>query len=415
MAPTHRRGSLGTFGFAMSDVGEPCAGDRGSWRERATSWARGLAWRRDLVLPAVLLIVQLAGAAATAGHWHHRRLTNLDPADWFLLVVGPLALVARRRHPVLVLWVAFAATLTPSGSWFAYLSLIVAFVVAATGGHRLAAWLVIVVGYVSSLWISPLVYGNPTASATGALLLAAWLVVLVIAAEAVRMRNERAAERQAARQIDQRRRASEERLRMARDLHDVIGHNISLINVQAGVGLDLIESRPEQARAALAAIKTVSKEALDELRSMLDALRQDGDEAPRSPAPGLARVPELVELTRAAGLTIEVTTIGERRPLSTATDLAAYRIIQESLTNVARHAGPVAVSVRVAYGDDSLLVEVADNGRPRSTDNKAGPGSGSGIAGMRERATTLGGTFSAGYRPDGGFAVTAHLPIGVPS
>jgi signal transduction histidine kinase len=404
----------------MSDPGGPAAVDRGSRSGRVRSWLQTLSWRRDLALPAVLLVVQLAGSAATAGQLHHHwagidHWAHVGVVGWLLLAVGPLALVVRRRHPVAVLWVAFAATLAPSGARFAYLSLIVAFFVAATSGHRRVAWAVIVVGYVSSLWIAPLAYGNPAASRAGALLLAAWLAVLVIAAEAVRMRRERAAETHAARQLEQRRRASEERLRMARDLHDVIGHNISLISVQAGVGLDLMESQPEQAHAALSAIKTVSKEALDELRAMLGALRQDGDEAPRSPVPGLARLPELVELTRAAGLSIEVETIGEPRPLPTATDLAAYRIIQESLTNVARHAGPAGVSVRVSYGDDSLIVEVADDGRGPSTSGTAGSGSGSGIAGMRERATTLGGTFSAGFRPEGGFAVSARLPIGEPS
>jgi signal transduction histidine kinase len=399
----------------MSDPGEPRAADRSStadrssWPERAASSLRTLSWRGDLLLPVVLLVVQLAATAALAGHVHHQ--AQPGAADWALLVVGPLALVARRRQPVAVLWVVFAATFASSAARFAYLSLVVAFFVAATSGHRRAAWMAIVLGYVSSLWLVPLAYGDPAATLTGALLLAAWLAVLVIAAEAVRLRGERAAERQVARQLDRRRRVSEERLAMARDLHDVIGHNISLINVQAAVGLDLMPTQPDQAAAALTAIKAASKEALDELRAMLGALRQDGDEAPRSPAPALDRLSELVELTRAAGLRVEVETIGERRLLPRATDLAAYRIIQESLTNVARHAWPATVSLRVTYGDDSLLVEVADNGRTAVTNGTGGPGSGTGIAGMRERATALGGTFSAGFRAGGGFAVMARLPV----
>ena len=155
------------------------------------------------------------------------------------------------------------------------------------------------------------------------------------------MRREHVVEARVARQADVRHRASEERIRMARDLHDVIGHNISLINVQAGVGLDLMDSQPDQARAALAAIKTVSKEAIEELRTMLNTLRQDDEDAPRAPAPGLDRLPELVDLTRAAGLAVTMQISGRPVAVPTAVDLAGYRIVQESLTNVARHAGPV--------------------------------------------------------------------------
>src|ERR1700728_1786160 len=378
-----------------------------------SGWLEGLDWRRDLALPAVLLVVQLAGAAATVAG-HHSPTRHLGPADWVLLVVGPLALVFRRRWPVAVLWVAFAATLTPSGAWSANLSLIVAFVLAATSGHRRAAWVVIVVGYISSVWLAPLAYGNPVGSLTFALALAGWLAVLVIAAEVVRLRRERTIETRATRALEARRQASEERLQMARDLHDVIGHNISLINVQAGVGLDLMDTHPEQARAALAAIKSVSKDALDELRTMLGALRQGDEDAPRAPAPGLDRVDELVELTRAAGIPVTVQTVGEARPLPAAVDLAAYRIVQESLTNVARHAGQATATVRLTHGPDRLDVEIRDDGHVPAT-NGSFQGSGSGIAGMRQRADALGGRLEAGPCPGGGFVVTAHLPLGGPS
>jgi signal transduction histidine kinase len=230
--------------------------------------------RSQLRLPAALLILQLAGAIATSAH-AHGRTGHLGVVDWLLVVLGPLALVFRRRHPVIVLWVAFAATLTPSGSWVCNLSLIAAFFGAALSGHRRAAWTVILVGYICSVWLAPLVYGNPTASVEFVLLLFGWLVVLMISAEVVRLRAERAAQTQAARHLDQRNQASAERLRMASDLHDVIGHTISLINVQAGVGLDLVDTQPEQARIALAAIKDVSKDALSELRTVLDTLRED--------------------------------------------------------------------------------------------------------------------------------------------
>jgi signal transduction histidine kinase len=195
---------------------------------------------------------------------------------------------------------------------------------------------------------------------------------------------------------------------MARDLHDVIGHTISLINVQAGVGLDLIDTQPDQARAALAAIKDVSKDALGELRRMLDALRDNGEGAPRAPTPGLGRLPELLELTRIAGIAVSTDTAGVRRPLPAAVDLAAYRIIQESLTNVARHSEATSVSIRLNYQPDSLEIEVSDNGSARRTGASASDGSG--IRGMRERAIALGGTLEAGVLAKGGFMVTARLP-----
>jgi len=367
--------------------------------------------RRDLALPLVLLAVQLTGAATSERFWHlFSPPHHLGPVDWVLLAVGPVALVARRRHPVLVLWVTLAGTLAPSGTGLTHLSFLVAFFVAATAGELHAALLALALTFAWTIWLAPLAYGYRIPPLNDALLLAGWLVALAIAAEATRIRAERAAATRASRQLDQRRHQSEERLRIARDLHDVIGHNISLINVQASMGLDLMDSQPEQARAALSAIKSASKEALVELRTMLTPLRGDDDVAPRSPAPGLDRLPELIELTRAAGLTVEVEVIGTAPPLPAAVELAAYRIIQESLTNVARHAGRVRVTVRVTYEDANVHVEIDDDGTAPS-DGPAAIGTGSGIAGMRERATALGGYLSAGFRPDGGFRVSARLPV----
>ncbi len=331
--------------------------------------------------------------------------------DWVLLAVGPVALVARRRYPVPVLLVCFAATLPSSSSGVANVSFVVAFFVAATAGMRYSAWLILAFAHVWVIWLAPLVYGYTIPPANDALLLAGWTVALAIAAEATRIRAERAAATRVSRQIDQRRHQSEERLRVARDLHDVIGHNISLINVQASMGLDLMDSQPEQARAALTAIKSASREALEELRTMLTTLRQDDGAAPRSPAPGLDQLPELIDLTRAAGLSVDVEVAGKAPPLPAAVQLAAYRIIQESLTNVARHAGRAGVTVRVTYGDSGVYVEIDDDGPPPSG-GAASIGTGSGITGMRERATALGGYLSAGFRPGGGFRVSARLPVG---
>ena len=373
---------------------------------------RALSLRRDLALPLALLAVQLTAAATVEGAWHLFSPSRpLGPVDWMLLVAGPAALVARRRHPVLVLWVTLATTLAPSGTGLTHVSFIVAFFVAATAGKRYPAWLALAFTFAWTIWLAPLIYGYAV-PANDALALAGWVLAVAIAAEATRIRAERAAATRASRQLDQRRRQSEERLRIARDLHDVLGHNISLINVQASMGLDLMDRQPEQARAALSAIKSASKEALEELRTMLTPLRADDDIAPRSPVPGLDRLPELVEFTRAAGLTVEVEVTGTARPLPAAVELAAYRIIQESLTNVARHAGRVRVTVRVTYEDGCVHVEIDDDGTAPS----AGPvaiGTGSGINGMRERAAALGGYLSAGFRPGGGFRVSARLPVGL--
>jgi len=381
------------------------------WVSRVLSWPRTLSLRRDLALPLVLLAVQLTGAAVAGGTFHlFSPPRALGALDWVLLVAGPVALVARRRHPVPALWVCLAATLPwSSGSGWAHVSFIIAFFVAATAGKRYPAWLALALTFVWTIWLAPLIYGYAV-PANDALALAGWLLAVAIAAEATRIRGERAAVTRASRQLDQRRQQSEERLRVARDLHDVIGHNISLINVQASMGLDLMDSQPEQARAALTAIKAASKEALQELRTMLTTLRRDDDAAPRSPAPGLDRLPELIELTRAAGLSVEVEVVGKAPPLPTAVHLAAYRIIQESLTNVARHAGRARVTVRVTYDDADMHVEIDDDGKAPSGGDSA-IGTGSGITGMRERAAALGGDLSAGFRHGGGFRVSARLPV----
>jgi hypothetical protein len=167
----------------MDDVGEP------TWTSRlATRWSavtQNLGWRRDLVLPAVVLVVQLV--ASYGAERHHHPAAPLGAWDWVLLIVGPLALVARRRHPVAVMSVTLVATFGPSAPHLAYISLIVSFFVAATGGHRRAAWAVVVIGYVGSLWLAPLVWGDAMATFDAALILGAWLAVLVVLAEVVRL------------------------------------------------------------------------------------------------------------------------------------------------------------------------------------------------------------------------------------
>jgi signal transduction histidine kinase len=197
-------------------------------------------------------------------------------------------------------------------------------------------------------------------------------------------------------------------MRIARELHDVLAHNISLINVQAGVALHLMDDQPGQSRSALVAIKQASNDALGELRSVLDVLRLGDERPPRSPAPGLANLRSLVAGAGATGLEVRTRVEGTPRPVPAGVDLAAFRIVQEALTNVTRHAGPASATVLLGYGGDDLTVQVDDDGRgPAATGSD-----GNGIRGMRERVAALGGELAAGPRPGGGFRVLARLPLG---
>jgi signal transduction histidine kinase len=368
-------------------------------------------WRLDLAIVFAVGVVQILGTHGAAQGQPERE--PLEALAYTLLAAGPIALLARRRFPVGVYAFVFCATLAysligyPRGPIF--LSLIVAFFTVVLTGHRLAAVLGLVSGYVGFLWL-PYLLDREEAPTLGASLgLAAWLLVLLSAAEFIRVRRERTREAERIREEEARRRASEERLRIARELHDALGHNISLINVQAGVALHVNEDLPDQARSALDAIRQASKDALTELRSVLEILREGDEKAPRSPTPTLSRLDNLVSQAAAAGLTVRTETVGEPRPLPFGVDVAAFRIVQEALTNVARHAGPAAATVRVAYGDRQLTVQVDDDGRGPSQPAK--PGTGKGILGMRERVAALSGELEAGPRPGGGFRIRALFPL----
>jgi signal transduction histidine kinase len=237
--------------------------------------------------------------------------------------------------------------------------------------------------------------------------------VLLAGAELVRGRRERTAALRLGREQEARRRAEEERLRIARELHDVLAHNISLINVQSGVALHLLDQQPEQARSALSIINEASADALREVRSVLGVLRGVDEQVPRTPTAGLAALGELVKRSAAAGVAVEVEVQGRRRPLPTSVDLAAFRIVQESLTNVARHSGADAARVKLGFDQRELTVQVDDDGvgAVRSGSANGEPLGGNGIAGMRERAVALGGVLDAGARGGRGFRVAARLPL----
>jgi signal transduction histidine kinase len=197
----------------------------------------------------------------------------------------------------------------------------------------------------------------------------------------------------------------QERLAIARDLHDVVAHNISVINVQANTALHLMDRQPERARAALTAIHEVSRQALGELRSVLGVLRADGTDLPLVPSPGLDRLGELAAHARAAGITVRVEQEGASRPLPAGVEGAAYRIVQEALTNTVRHSGGSTATIHLRYDACALTIEVDDDGRAVHP-----PREGNGVAGMAERARALGGTLDAGPGPGGGFRVLARLP-----
>ncbi|GAA2614762.1 sensor histidine kinase [Actinomadura fulvescens] len=196
-----------------------------------------------------------------------------------------------------------------------------------------------------------------------------------------------------------------ERLRIARELHDMVAHSIGVIAIQAGVGNRVIDTQPGEARNALAAIEATSRETLTGLRAMLVALRRS-EAAPLTPAPGLADLDRLASTTLDAGVRVDLQYRGSRRPLPPDLDLSAFRIIQEAVTNVVRHANTPRCRVLVDYQDDALAIEITDDGP-----GHASPGTGYGITGMRERVSLLNGHFSAGPRPGGGFRVAARLPV----
>ncbi len=373
---------------------------------------RQLAYRQDVGIAAAVLVVQVGATYAAAHHQHVRHPWNAGAVA--LLAAGPIALAARRRYPVVVLWIALFTALAywviGYGRGPLFLALIIALLTAVAEGHRLAAAASLAVGYVGFLWLGPALGRGSWPPVLNVLALAAWLLVLYGAGEAIRARRMRVSERARVRDAESRQRASEERLSIARELHDVLAHNISVINVQAGTALHRAQRNEQRAYEALGLIKQVSQDTLVELRSLLAALRDVNDAAPRGPAPTLARLGDLVASAAAAGVSAQIETQGQARDLPASVDVAAYRIVQEALTNVVRHAGTDHAEVRLEYGDTDLVVQVDDDGRA------AGPPTpGTGITGMAERASALGGRFHAGPRPAGGFRVRAWLPAGRPA
>lgn len=377
---------------------------------------------------ATVIAVALVVVMAVIGSDPEPGLRSFDVLAGVLVAVAGGVLALHRRAPLVVLAVTTAALATYNLLEYTggpvYLTWIGAVFAVSVARGPAKAWVpaavstavILVTGF---LWRDQPV-GQKLADSAGvvAALFASWAVGALLLGGSVRGRRaERAAMEERARHLaetreeEARRRVAEERLRIARDLHDSVAHSLASFSVQAGVGAHVLDDRPEDARAALLAIKRASGEALAELRATLGMLRSS-EAAPREPTAGIDRLPSLVESSRAAGLPVDVVIEGEARPLPPPVDAAAFRIVQESLTNVIRHAGAARATVAVRHGDGGVEIEVTDDGRGAVAGNGRGNGNGGhGLAGMRERVAHLGGELFAGAGRSGGFRVRARLPL----
>ncbi|GAA2918541.1 MULTISPECIES: sensor histidine kinase [Streptomyces] len=377
----------------------------------------------DAVLAAGVLACMVAGSFVEPRHrdtvsW---ALRTPDPLSLVLMVLGAAALVFRRRAPMTVLaltgTVSVVESVTGDPRTPVAMSAVIALYTVASTTDRPTTWRV-------GLLTTTVLTGAAMAAgplpwyAQENLGIVAWAGIGATAGDAVRSRRafiqairERAERAERTREEEARRRVAEERLRIARDLHDVVAHHIALVNVQAGVAAHIMDKRPDQAKEALAHVREASRSALNELRATVGLLRQSGDpEAPTEPAPGLDRLDELAGTFRNAGLRIEVARTDQGSALPAAVDLAAYRIIQEALTNVQKHAGPHAkAEVSVVRVGPNIEITVLDDGSGEDAD--PGSGGGHGLLGMRERVTALRGTLTTGPRYGGGFRIHAILPV----
>ncbi|GGZ15518.1 sensor histidine kinase [Streptomyces poonensis] len=356
-----------------------------------------------------VIAVGVATALLVTGLSEQHSATSLDLLGYALLAAGGLVLAARRRAPVAVLAVAGLCAVGYQAAGFdvpavAYLFAVYA---AVRAGHRT----ITVAASVTMLAALPLAAlasglhdtGEAFARARGALEIA-WLIAAGAAGEALRQAERRADEAERTREETARRRADEERLRIARELHDSLTHQISVIKVQSEVAVHVARRRGERVPEALLAIQEAGREATRELRATLEALRDDDTTPPR----GLDHVPELVERASKTGLEATLTIEGRRHDVPTAVGRTVYRIVQESLTNIARHAEAGTASVRIDCRPDVLAVRIDDDGK--ATPDTA-PEPGVGLLGMRERVTALGGRLRAEPRGEGGFTVQAELPL----
>jgi signal transduction histidine kinase len=338
-----------------------------------------------------------------------------------LVVLHTLPLVARRRFPGAVLAVcvasglAFAALFMPP-VFLGPAVLVAVYSVAAYGRRWVSlAGLVVAELGLAAVQLTPVRFERSTFLLFMGFLAVAWVLGRFVGDRqlyAARL-EERTAELERARQELARRAVVEERLRLARELHDVVAHAMSVIAVQSGVGAHVANTQPEEVGKALAAIEATSRTALDELRRLLGVLRQDSEpQASLTPVPGLADLDRLLAEVGKAGLAVRLRVEGSPLQLPAGVELSAYRIVQEALTNVVKHAGSAHAQVTIGYRDQEVTVEILDGGRGAATPATDGRvGTGHGLIGMRERVAAFGGDLQVGPRPGGGFRVAARLPL----
>lgn len=393
---------------------------------------------QDVVLALFVTVMQVQGTVAkVAAEGAPRPLADFGNLGFVLLVVSGLVLTVRRRWPVAVFVTTALASLVYFGLDFpdgpGWLGLFVAlYTLAAYGDGRRS---LVIVGAGTTVlavgWLVAAADIEPRAAIGWVFFRIGASVMSAALGESVRSRRVIAAEAQERAELAERTREEEararvdaERLRIAREVHDTVAHAIAIINVQSGVTAHVLDKRPEVAREALQAIEQTSSRALREMRAILGVLRDDDNG--RAPYPGLGQIDELATKARDAGLDINIEQTSPTTPVPSAVGSAAYRILQESITNVIRHVGPTRVTVALDPGIDVLEIRVTDAGRragpgddpadpplpaqrPASADSPAKPGRG--ILGMRERCQLLGGDLDAKPTPGGGFEVTARLPL----
>lgn len=349
-------------------------------------------------------LIQVLGTVFSAGH--QAALRPLDPLAFILLLAGPAALAFRSSRPVVMLPVTLAATFSYVLLGYAWgpivLSLALSIILTAAAGLRWQAWLGAGICAVAVVLFSVLTGGETGLVRASAGI--AWVAILVLIGEGFRRRGERMAEYRRRREAAKQAERDEYRLTLARDIHDVVAHSLSMINVQASVALHLGTNDPEKLRPALEAIKAASKESLAEVRQLLGVLRDDAPLSPAAP-PSLARIPELVEDARRGGLQLRFDNAVDPERVGAAQQETAYRIVQEALSNVRRHSGAASAVVLLELAGNALKVRIDDDGA-----GMRGAAAGNGLRGMHERVAALGGTLSLAPL-DPGLRVEANLPL----
>jgi signal transduction histidine kinase len=403
--------------------------------DRAASWRLPVP-AQDVLLALFVTVMQVQGTLARdSGEVASRPLTDFGYLGYVLLIGSGLVVVVRRRWPVPVFVTTALASLVYFGVDFpegpGWLGLFVAlYAVAAYGdGRRSLVTAGVGITVLATGWLVAAADIQPRAALGWVFFRIGASVMAAALGESVRSRRVIAADAQERAELAERTREEEararvdaERLRIAREVHDTVAHAIAIINVQAGVTAHVLDKRPERARWALQAIEQTSSRALREMRAVLGVLRDDNDG--RAPHPGLGQIDELTAKARDAGLDVRLEETSPAVPLPSAVESAAYRILQESITNVIRHVGPTRVTVALNRGIDVLEIRVTDAGghagagdgpvapRPPAGDGTGGSAKpGRGILGMRERCQLLGGELDAGPLPGGGFEVRARLPL----